>query len=291
MNYKRPWLDEKGAKFLFALILDKLDELDEPFVTYGKVAELLERKLGIPKIFPLHIGSVAGNMMDEILSVADDAPPINGLVANDSGIPGKGFAFHYDKLWRKRGGKQWPDLTQERKAKVVQEVREAVRRYDKWDEVFRQAFGDRPENLDEKKYTERDGKPPDASLSRGQSESDEHRRLKEWARDNPRLLGLSTGFLGETEKGMLSGDRLDVFFTNGTDFAVVEVKSILSSDDDLQRGLYQCVKYRAIVMATELPVQPNVRAILITERQIPPELQKRAKMFDIKVRVKKLNCR
>jgi hypothetical protein len=92
MAYERERLNREGAPYLLSLILEKLATMDEPFVTYGEAAEILERELQTSKIFSLHIGGVAGRMMDEIISVADDAPPINALVTRASGIPGKGFA-------------------------------------------------------------------------------------------------------------------------------------------------------------------------------------------------------
>ncbi len=84
--------------------------MDEPFVTYGETAEMLERELGTTKIFPMHIGGVAGTMMDKIRSVAEDAPPINALVTSTSGIPGDGFAGYHDDLWRAKQGRRWEHL-------------------------------------------------------------------------------------------------------------------------------------------------------------------------------------
>ncbi|PTM77196.1 hypothetical protein [Cereibacter johrii] len=289
MTYTTRDLDERGAKYLLAFILEKIEDIDQPFVTYGQVARLLERQLQIPRIFPVHIGTVAGAMMKSVLQVDENAPPINALVAKSSGVPGEGFASFYDDLWRERGGRRWLHLRASDRVAVIQEIREAVRQYPHWDAVYQSAFGERPQHLLQKIYTERDGKPPEGQGWGGEAESEEHRRLKEWAKENPAYLGLDSTFIGIAEKGILSGDRLDVFFSNGHQFAVAEVKSILSSDDDLRRGLYQCVKYRAVIEATELPVTADVRAILLTERDLPADLKVRAKMFNIETKVYRLN--
>ncbi|KKL78769.1 hypothetical protein LCGC14_2021540 [marine sediment metagenome] len=95
--------------------------------------------------------------------------------------------------------------------------------------------------------------------------------------------------MGEVENDLLSGDRVDVLFTKGEEFAVVEVKSCLSSDDDLRRGIYQCVKYREVVRATRLPVEVDVRAILLFERELPAELATRAKLLRVRSRVHLVN--
>lgn len=287
MTYEREWLDRKGAPYLLSLILEKLETMDEPFVTYGETAEMLERELETSKIFSLHIGGVAGNMMNEIMSVAKDAPPINALVTSTSGIPGTGFAWYHDNLWRAKRGKKWEGLDKGQKLEVVKGVREAVRHYKGWDRVFQQAFGDRPSQLGQKRFTEQDGKPPETAFPRGKGESEQHRRLKQWVRDNPSEIGLPRGFEGKVESDLLSGDRIDVLFTKGEDFAVVEVKSCLSNDDDLHRGIYQCVKYREVVRATRLPVEVDVRAILVSERKLPSELAARAKLLGVKSHVHK----
>ena len=289
MAYQRQWLNEKGAPFLLALILAKLETMDEPFVTYGETAAMLERELKTSKIFSLHIGGVAGTMMNEILSVAEGAPPINALVTSSSGIPGTGFSWYYDNLWRKKRAEKWEGLDRDQKLEVVREIREAVKNYKDWNWVFQKAFGKRPSRLEQKAFTERDGKPPVTVFPRGKGESEQHKRLKEWVCNNPSEIGLPRGFVGEVEDDLLSGDRVDVLFTKGEEFAVVEVKSCLSSDDDLRRGIYQCVKYREVVRATRLPVKVDVRAILISERELPAELATRAKLLAVKSRVHKVN--
>lgn len=55
---------------------------------------------------------------------------------------------------------------------------------------------------------------------------------------------------GELFQGFQDGDRLDVYFEqkDGTCIAV-EVKSIISDDADILRGIYQCVKYQAVLDA------------------------------------------
>ena len=289
MSYQRKWLNREGAPYLLSLIIEKLEAMDEPFVTYGETAEMLARKLETTKIFSLHIGGVAGEMMNKIMSVAEGAPPINALVTSTSGIPGDGFAWYYDNLWRAKRGQKWEFLGRDQKLEVVRDVREAVKNYDGWELVFRDAFGDRPGKLEQKKFTEQDGKPPETAFPRGEGESDEHRHLKEWARDNPSEIGLPKGFMGTVESNLLSGDRVDVLFTRGEEFAVVEVKSCLSSDDDLRRGIYQCVKYREVIRATRIPVDVDVRTILLSERKLPPEHAARAKLLGVKSKVHKVN--
>jgi hypothetical protein len=53
-----------------------------------------------------------------------------------------------------------------------------------------------------------------------------------------------------------------------------EVKSYISAESDIVRGLFQCVKYRAVmeaVLMTKSRTQ-NVRALLVLESKLPKSL-------------------
>lgn len=80
-------------------------------------------------------------------------------------------------------------------------------------------------------------------------------------------------------------------FTHQGTFRAVEVKSIRSSDDDLRRGIYQCVKYREVKRAETYPYEADIEAILVTERKLPSELQERARQLGIKTKCVAVNAR
>ena len=60
-------------------------------MTYGEIAAALEICLNIRKIFSIHVGHVAGHLMNDILEIYPDAPLLNALVVDGSGVPGKGI--------------------------------------------------------------------------------------------------------------------------------------------------------------------------------------------------------
>lgn len=281
-------LANRGVRHALSLLLQHV-EADEPFATYGAIARLLEAKLRIPRVFPTHIGAVAGRMMDQIEALDGDAPLINALVTRPNGIPGSGFGGYYDRRFRGPGERHWKALTHKRKLEIVEEIRTDVRRYPNWQKVYRKLFGAAPPSAPNKRFTEKDGKPPETARPPGANESPEHLKLKKWAAANPVVLGLAASMKPEPEWGLLSGDRIDVMFSDGASFVAVEVKSIRSSDDDLRRGIYQCVKYRAVIEAQELPVVAPVRAMLLSERPLPKELQARARLLDVTLRVRAVN--
>lgn len=79
---------------------------------------------------------------------------------------------------------------------------------------------------------------------------------------------------------------MDVLFQVGDDWHAVEVKSAVSSIPDIVRGLFQCVKYRAVIeayQATESLPQ-SVRTILIMENPFPAELEQMQQVLGIEVR-------
>lgn len=136
---------------------------------------------------------------------------------------------------------------------------------------------------------EEDGNSPDGRRG-GASESEEHKKLKEWVRKNPQEIGLPQSFnQGRAEVELESADIVDVMFTDGAQFAVVEVKSCRSGDGDLKRGIYQCVKYRAVKEAEEKPGNTSVRAILVTERDLPSKLKERARLLRVKTKKVSIN--
>lgn len=74
---------------------------------------------------------------------------------------------------------------------------------------------------------------------------------------------------------LLSGDRVDVVYCTDEEVLAIEVKSRVSSWEDLRRGIYQCVKYRAVLKAQERGSR-TVRSLLVTETDLPSDLARLA---------------
>jgi hypothetical protein len=68
-----------------------------------------------------------------------------------------------------------------------------------------------------------------------------------------------------------SGDRLDVLFVNAQMRLAVEVKTRGAPAAEIQRGIYQCVKYRATLRAMQLAAAqaPNANAVLVIDGNPP----------------------
>lgn len=109
----------------------------------------------------------------------------------------------------------------------------------------------------------------------GGGESENHRLLKEFVAVHPEAIGLPKGTpKGKPEYPLPSGDSLDVSFQGKDAWVGVEVKSALSDQSDIVRGLFQCVKYQAVMEAFQRAsaIPQNSRTILVLEGKLPNRL-------------------
>lgn len=115
-------------------------------------------------------------------------------------------------------------------------------------------------------------------------EGEHHLQLKEFIYNNPQFIGIRDYVKKEMEHIILSGDRLDVWFkmADGSEIAI-EVKSKISSDADILRGLYQCVKYKAILNAENLAHNEshNNKTYLVLGGNLSASNKEIQKIFDI----------
>ena len=105
----------------------------------------------------------------------------------------------------------------------------------------------------------------------GGGEGPEHKKLKDYIRNNPDKIGIKDVAEGYTEFPLPSGDKLDVCFKliDGSIIAV-EVKSSISDDSDITRGIFQTVKYQAVLEAMQRVEgrMGNITVLLVTSREL-----------------------
>ncbi len=121
---------------------------------------------------------------------------------------------------------------------------------------------------------------------RGGGESERHKKLKEYVSEHPAILHLPPKTeKGTTEFGLPSGDRLDVLFKNGDGWHAAEVKSAISNEADITRGMFQCVKYRAVMEGYQaLEKRPrSARVVLVLEGSLPPGLENMKQLLNVEV--------
>lgn len=228
---------------------------------YSNLAE----ELGMPNPRNLNyvLGSIGRSL--ELLSKTWNAeiPPIQCLVVSKStGLPGEGIGWF---LFKKD---DFASLPLRQKRAIVEMQLQHIFSYPRWNEVLK-ALSLEPIAFNYSPIV------AGAIGGFGGGEGEAHKALKAYVAQNPSVIGLSSSaHAGETEYPLPSGDSLDVSFCDNSVWVAVEVKSAISVDSDIVRGLFQCVKYRAVmeaVLLTEARPQ-NARALLVLESRLPQSL-------------------
>lgn len=236
----------------------------------------LADEIGIPNPRNLNyvLGSIGTTMENLSKAWKNKVPPIQCLVVNkNTGFPGEGIGWFLVKK------EDFSSLSKKKQRDIVDAELQHIFSYGQWQEVL-SALSLEPIKSDFSAQIRK------ASSFGGGGESDEHKRLKEYVSKNPAAVGLSAHTEdGETEFQISSGDSIDVYFQNKKDWIGVEVKSSISNDTDLTRGLFQCIKYKAVMEAMQLSLglPQNVRSILALEGKLPSGLVSLKNILGIEV--------
>ena len=241
-------------------------------IFYSDLAE----ELGMPNPRNLNyvLGSIGQSM--ELLSKSwkEKVPPIQCLVINKAtGLPGEGIGWFLIKK------EAFADLPLRQKRAIVDAELQHVYAYSKWNEVLK---------FLSLELTKADFTPlvSKASQWTGGGEGERHKALKEYVAAHPESIGLKADTPnGITEYPLPSGDCLDVSFLHKKVWVAAEVKSAISPEGDIIRGLFQCVKYRAVMEAVQVAeARPqSARALLVLESSLPQSLVALRNLLGIEV--------
>jgi hypothetical protein len=220
---------------------------------------------------------VLGVIGETLHAVDPEIPKIQMIVINQQGVVGN-------------QGLEWiipqaliPGLSLEEKRRLCKGEQREVFEYSRWGDVLAKC-GLEPLPL---------GAPLDtlleqASASIPHGETEHHRILKEYVRAHPDCVGLKKRYAHRLiEYPLLSGDRMDVFFESASELVCVEVKGKNSPEPDILRGIFQCVKYRAVLEAERLyrndRTKPAVGVYLATAGGLSEELRRLAQILNVPV--------
>jgi hypothetical protein len=260
-------------------------------IIYGEIADRLASDLGITgKVFPTQIGAVVGHLTERLLAIEPTVPLINVLVVSQTNDQPSSGADHFLRQKFRLGEESIADPV--RRALVAKAASEAYA-YPRWRKLYEQLFAAPPPSDEPVTLigaTEADGLPPliarSAQAYGGPAESAAHKNLKAYVLAHPKSVGApARPEAAQVELMLHSGDEVDVYFAQDTRIHLVEVKSILSSDQDLRRGIYQCIKYRAVYQAQCKGVTPDITivATLVMEREPPSFIKALAALHQIRI--------
>lgn len=255
--------------FLITHVLAQRDEVMTT-MTYEDLAEQLNRRDMHGDPMALGMGDVLGRAMMHIDRAAEllheNVPYLTTIVVDksgpDRGLPGVGIGGRWPN---------YPTLSRREKADQVELEYLSIMRFGRhW--------------LDVQSVLQLPGEPPQLNVpgaaggGRAGGESPQHLALKEFIAAQPALVGAPLDAKVFCEYGLRSGDAIDVLFQSAKEWVGVEVKASTSEGNlrDYERGLYQFVKYKAVLEAQariDHPVRPpKVRVLLALELALPLEL-------------------
>ncbi|WP_313400030.1 hypothetical protein [Stenotrophomonas sp.] len=241
-------------------------------ITYGDLAIALHNEFGHePKARKTLYGPPVGAVGQVIQSLGEKwgevIPPINTIVVEaDTKLPSTGADEIAHYFFEDNGA----GMEQDRHAYIEAAMKAVFDYGHRWDRVA-DALG--APTLETASGVIDKGDPIELpKLPRAYGvESSAHKALKAWIVANPDRLYEYGPFKtkhGENEHCISSGDRLDAYFDNGRLRLAVEVKASNACDDELMRGVYQCIKYRAVLRAEQhaLRRSPNGDAVLVSTK-------------------------
>jgi hypothetical protein len=201
-------------------------------------------------------------------------PPLTAIVVSQAThLPGSGFL-----------PEGTPELSPEEYRQEFEAFRDRVFTFKHWDRLL--------DELDLQPLTSSDaeldveGRAYARYLTRQgmAAEGEPHRKLKEFIASHPSVIGLAPVRPAIREYLFPSGDECDVTFEleDGT-YAVVEVKN--GEHSELIKGMYQAVKYRALMAAEKGHGQPVRVYAIIVAYSIPDDIVAFATKLGITCRI------
>lgn len=255
---------------------------DNASLTYGQAKQLLEDRVGFDRLARAgRTGYTAGAAIDKLLAVDPGVPLLNVLLVQlATGLPSDGAGsylanrYNVSELAEEGAKDRYPELWRNMFDRAAGEVYATP--VAEWQRVFEMAYHEpldlyQIEQLREQRKTgtEKDG------VHHGRTgEGPNHKALRLWVCANPGLVRPELkNAASETEFVLDSADRVDVLFRTGARVVAVEVKSRDSNIVDLRRGVFQCIKYRAVLQAMDIRGNDVVHAMLVTEEAMPGQIK------------------
>ena len=242
----------------------------------------LAKEVGIPN--PRNLNYVLGAIGDSINTIADkweeEIPPIQCIVINkNKGLPGEGFVGFLSNV------DEYQKANKSKREEIINMVLSEIFIYSYWEEVLAELDLEPVEWI--KTKTKKIVKKLRKKKYRGSGgEGKEHKAFKERIFENPELVKIKTKIIEKyTEYEFLSKDKIDVLFKGKYKWIGIEVKSKISSPEDILRGIFQVIKYQSLMKAEQIieGFEPEYRCVLALEGEIPKELIPIANQLKVEV--------
>jgi hypothetical protein len=238
--------------------------------TYKEIAD----EVGIFWRIGYQLGLIGGELERIAARWGKQIPPIECLAVNGiTKMPSDGVAWFVGK-------EKYLAMSDPQKRIHINGILEEVFSYQRWHEVLAEC-GLQPAGM-----SVPSGKPEKVDKYGRCGEGPAHKALKQYVASHPELFGVVPGAKVETEAVLPSGDVIDVLFTCDTEWIGIEVKSEISSEEDIKRGFFQHVKYSAVLNAMRVVAQAavKVRVVLVIAAELPAALVSYRNTLQVTVR-------
>jgi hypothetical protein len=216
-------------------ILVRQARAQEP-INYTSLA--LELGMPNPRNLDYPLGTIGESLIQLGAEWNQKVPPLQCLVINKStGLPGEGVEWGVPEL------KNFAAMPARVRRILVDQLLADIYAFGRWRSVLEALHLEEPAPAIP---------PPQLSMAGkgGGPESEAHIRLKNFTANNPSTLGLNNTYPRvKVEQRLPSGDCIDVFFENERESIAVEIKTANADPLEIVRGLFQCVKYQALLKA------------------------------------------
>jgi hypothetical protein len=241
-------------------------------ILYSELAKLID--IENPRSFNFILGYI-GEAIQELEKIHKiEIPKIQCIVINkNDGLPGAGVGWFLPQK------ENFNKLNKDQKRNFLDRQLFEIYNFKKWNWVL-ECFGLEQINVDIRDQLD------DIKLSGyGGGESKEHKDFKEYIEKHPKEIGITESIINtKIEYNLASGDEIDVLFNIGNKLIGVEVKSKKSDENDILRGLFQCVKYKAVLRAEQI-VSNNIESdcLLVIEGRLNEKQRNIAFLLNVEV--------
>jgi len=235
----------------------------------------LAAELGMrnPRNLNYVLGSIGRTMKNLSKAWKQEVPAIQCLVINKgTRLPGNGVG------WFITDRRDFGRLSRHQQRQIVNAQLQKIFTFPDWEKVLG-TLGLKSAVIGHQDAVDK------ASNFRGGGESEHHKLLKEYVAVHPEILKLRSGLRGSIEYPLPSGDTIDVLFQDSDEYLGVEVKSAISPETDIIRGVFQCIKYKAVLNAylASREEPQNGRTVLVLGSAFPPHLNPLKHMLGVEV--------
>jgi len=261
------------AKHAMPILVYYASVLQKP-LTYGELGNIIHRH---QRVFGYPFDYI--HRWVEMLSeeMGEPIPPIPLLVfEKDSDAPAQKAV----DWWLQKTGHDVGALGGNQKQVIMKGITENIIDFPRWPEVLArlELSPFNPPLRPVSEVTQR------LLNAHGQGESAAHKQFKEYIARNLSLVGIRDPNARVTmEYTFPSLDRADIWVETKTENVAIEVKSSEANDDELTRGMYQCLKYEALAngVRKETGRPTKARAILAIQGHLNVDLQLRKALIGI----------